>query len=70
MSKEKLDKYSTSLASYVYNDLKTEATEEGKSFTQYATEGKSFGSYYYLVFKIDQEEIEQEKETQKACQKR
>ena len=63
MGKEKLDKYSTSLANYVYNDLKTKADENGKTFTQYSTTGKSFGSYYYLVYKIAQKEIEQEETT-------
>ena len=56
MSKEKLDKYSTSLTSYLYTSLATEAKEEGKSFTQYITTGKSFGNYYYLLYKIDQVE--------------
>lgn len=67
MSKEKLDKYSTSLTSYLYTSLATEAKEEGKSFTQYITTGKSFGNYYYLLYKIDQvedkvlyEEVEKE----------
>ena len=63
MSKEKLDKYSTSLSSYVYTSLRTEPEEGKTAFTQYSTEGKSFGSYYYLVYKIAQKEIEQETTT-------
>ena len=59
LTKERLDKYSTSLRSYVYG-LKTEAEEEGKSFTQYSTKGQSKGDYYYLVFKAAQAEIENE----------
>ena len=62
MDKERLDKYSTSLTSYLYNTLKTEAEEEGKSFTQYLASAKSYGSYYYLLFKIDQHEIDDEVE--------
>lgn len=54
MSKERMDKYSTSLTSYLYNNLKTEADEDGKSFTQYLTSSKSVGGYNYLLFKIDQ----------------
>ena len=59
LTKDRLDKYSTSLRSYVYG-LKTEAEEEGKPFTQYSTKGQSKGSYYYLVFKVAQDEIEKE----------
>lgn len=69
MSTERLDKYSTSLTSYLYNNLKTEADEEGKSFTQYLTSSKTLGGYNYLLFKIDQvkdtelyEEVENEDE--------
>ena len=59
MSKEKLDKYSTSLTNYVYTQLSHVAKEEGKAFTQYSTSGESFGSYYYLVYKIHQVEDEE-----------
>ena len=62
LTKERLDKYSTSLRSYVYG-LKTEAEEEGKSFTQYSTKGQSKGEYYYLVFKAKHDEVTDEKDT-------
>lgn len=55
MSNEKLKKYSDSLASYVYSTLATQASEEGKTFTQYSASAKSYGDYYFLVFKIGQE---------------
>ena len=60
MDSEKLDKYSTSLKSYIYNTLKTEADKEGKAYTQYLTDAKSYNSYYYLVFKAKQETIADE----------
>lgn len=62
MDKERLDKYSSSLANYLYTSLKTEADEEGKAFTQYLASAKSYGSYYYLLFKINEHSIEDEKD--------
>ena len=64
LTKERLDKYSSSLTDYVYNTLKTEAAEEGKAFTQYNTVAKGIGNYYYLVYKVSQAEVKQE-ETEK-----
>ena len=59
MSHDRINGYNSSLATYVYNTLKTEASEEGKTFTQYSTSAKAYGDYYYLVFKLDQEADEE-----------
>ena len=56
MSKDRLEGYSSTLATYLYNTLKTEAEEEGKTFTQFTTSAKSYNNYYYLLFKLGQEE--------------
>lgn len=56
MSKDRLDGYSSSLATYLYNTLKTEPAEEGETYTQYTTSAKSYNSYYYMLFKLGQEE--------------
>lgn len=56
MSKEKLDSYSTSLANYLYTSLATEPEEDKEIFTQYSTSAKSYGNYYFLAFKLGQEE--------------
>ena len=63
MSKERLDKYSSSLTDYVCNTLKTKDEadkEELKTYTQYNTAAKKLGNYYYLIFKVKQDKIEQE----------
>lgn len=54
MSSDRLNGYNASLATYVYDTLATEAKEENETFTQYSTSAKSYGSYYYLVFKISE----------------
>ena len=59
MSNEKLNKYSSSLATKMYN-LQTEPTKEDEDYTQYYTKAQSAGSYYYLMFKVAQAEIPQE----------
>lgn len=55
-TKEKLDKYSTSLSSYLYGTLETEPNteddEDNTSFIQYNSSPNSYGNYYYLIFKI------------------
>ena len=57
MSRERLDQYSTSLSTYVYTSLKTASeVEEGEKYTQFTTSAKSYNSYYYMIFKLGQEE--------------
>ena len=56
MSKERLDNYSTSLATYLYDTLKTKPEEDETTYTQYTTSAKAYGSYYFMLFKLDQEE--------------
>ena len=57
LTHDKLESYSTSVADYFYNTLKTEVeAEKGKSYNQYLTSAASLGSYYYLLFKISQVE--------------
>ena len=56
MSKDRLDGYSSSLATYLYNTLKTEDEEEGQTYTQFTTSAKSYNSYYYMLFKLGQED--------------
>ena len=65
MNSERLDKYSSSLKSYIYNTLKTEAPineETGKkeAYTQYLTDARSYNNYYFLVFKAKQDSIKEE----------
>jgi len=55
MSKDRIDKYSSSLSTYLYNTLQTEAKDDEKQFSQYTTNAKSYGNYYYLAFKLGQE---------------
>lgn len=56
MSSERLNSYNSSLATYVYDTLATEASEDSETFTQYSCSAKSYGSYYYLVYKIAAED--------------
>ena len=57
MSKDRLDGYSTSLATYLYNTLKTkDEVEEDETYTQFTTSAKSYNSYYYMLFKLGKEE--------------
>jgi len=52
---ERLEKYNSSLATYVYDTLATSA-EEGETYVRYTSSARSYGSYYYFFFKISQEE--------------
>ena len=61
MDKERLDKYSSSLRSYIYTTLKTEEqVKDEKAYTQYLTDAKSYNGYYFLVFKGQQDAIADE----------
>ncbi len=52
-SKE-ISKISSSLKTYVYQTLSVDDSE-GTAYNRYTTSGRSYGSYYYLIFKIGQE---------------
>ena len=55
LSNERLNKYNSSLATYVYETLATENKEDG-TYTRYTSSAKSYGSYYFFFFKIAQAE--------------
>lgn len=55
---DELEKLNTSLKSYVYDTLTTDETDD--TYIRYSTNGRNYGSYYYLMFKLDQVEDEYE----------
>ena len=55
MSNEKLNKYSATLANKIYNLPNPPAEGEDSEYAPYYTKAQSAGSYYYLMYKVDQE---------------
>ncbi len=65
-SRDDIDAYSTTLTSYVYNTLKTEAPKNTSkennfdySYQQFSTKATSYGSSYFMYFKLGYEEDEE-----------
>ena len=59
LSNKRLNGYNSSLATYVYETLQTEADSDDELFTRYTSSARSYGSYYFLLFKISQEADEE-----------
>lgn len=50
---DEINDINSSLKGYIYTTLSTDETDD--DYTRYSTDGRSYGDYYFLIFKVEQD---------------